>query len=214
MPTVQRVLRSPDLLDRCRSRRRRSGDPRPHHGWWRRGWGRLLTRPASAFGVVDEQVAAGIGRWAVARPRGEVQERSRTVDGTLAGEAVEDAVDDIHLLGSRLVDVHSWPPRPDREADQQGSAGGGLGAGPVQAVNDDAVADLAPLGLGDVGFDKGIRCHPAMVSSDRPAGKADNANRRPDATENGTSERRFVTGLAATAALHWCDDGQVQNMNS
>jgi hypothetical protein len=36
-------------------------------------------------------------------------------------------------------------------------------------VDHDGVADLAPLGLVDVGLDKGIRCHPAIVARYRPS---------------------------------------------
>jgi hypothetical protein len=76
------------------------------------------------------------------------------VDGAVTGEAPEGAARDVHVLGARLVDVDARPLRAGRETDEEGAASRGLGPGPVEAVDHDAVADLALLGVADVDLEE------------------------------------------------------------
>jgi len=86
------------------------------------------------------------------------------MDGPVAGEPTERASNDVDVLRSWLVEVDPWPLRKGREDHQQGTAGGGLGARAVKAMDDDPAADLGRLDLADVGFQEGVRGHVASIT--------------------------------------------------
>ena len=104
----------------------------------------------SALGVVDEQVAAGRREGRVAGAGRAVEERAGPVHRAGAGETVERAAHDVDVLGAGLVHVVARPAGAGREADEQGPPGVRFGARAMEAVDDDAVADLRPLGGVDV----------------------------------------------------------------
>ena len=79
-----------------------------------------------------------------------VEEGAGAVHGAGAGEAVERAAHDVDVLGAGLVHVVARPAGAGREADEQCPPGVGFGARTMEAVDDDAVADLHALGGVDV----------------------------------------------------------------